>query len=25
VPAGVPHAFVTTSDPFRYLVVKVEQ
>jgi glc operon protein GlcG len=25
VPAGVAHAFATTSDPFRYLVVKVEQ
>jgi glc operon protein GlcG len=25
VPAGVDHAFTAASDPFRYLVVKVEQ
>jgi glc operon protein GlcG len=25
VPAGVPHTFTATSNPFRYLVVKVDQ
>jgi quercetin dioxygenase-like cupin family protein len=24
IPAGVPHQFVTVSDPFLYFVVKVE-